>query len=106
MFFGALWISEIFQRENASRHMENIHEQAAQAAARSMMYQALVAFLSSIFLPLVVAPRQKKSPALQLPLGDQPTRRKAPSLFQERLDLVTVWLFSHGVFASCLFSTL
>ncbi|PVG04581.1 hypothetical protein CPB86DRAFT_746447 [Serendipita vermifera] len=106
MFFGALWISENFQRENAGRHMENIHEQAAQAAARSMMYQALVAFLSSVFLPLVVAPRQDHKPVFQLPQRNETMGRNVHPLFGKRLDLVTIWFFSHGVFASCLFATL
>ncbi|CAG8595376.1 11041_t:CDS:2 [Acaulospora colombiana] len=86
--------------------MENIHEQAAQAAARSMMYQALVAFFCSVFLPLVVAPRREQKIVLQLPQRNEATGRKVHRLFQKRLDLVTVWLFSHGIFASCLFATL
>ncbi|CCA68193.1 related to general alpha-glucoside permease [Serendipita indica DSM 11827] len=109
MFFGALWIGDIYRREHSNksdyRTVEEIDQEASQASAQSMMYYALVAFLSSLLLPLVVAPQKLLQEGTETLEESFSRSQWLIRPLQKRFNLLTVWAFSQVVFALCLFST-
>jgi hypothetical protein len=108
MFFGSLWLGDIYRRQHTfegdqSSERER-NERATQAAAQAMMYYALVSLLTSIFLPFLVAPRRSTKPKVQS--NSDPSREASRGLNFKRLDLVMMWALSQAIFAACLFTTM
>lgn len=111
MFFGSLWLGDLYRRQHTfegdqSSERER-NERATQAAAQAMMYYALVSLLTSIFLPFLVAPRQSTKPKLQSDFDpSREASHRDSRLNFKKLDLVTMWALSQAVFSACLFTTM
>jgi hypothetical protein len=111
MFFGSLWLGDIYRRQHTfdgdqSSERER-NERATQAAAQAMMYYALVSLLTSIFLPFLVAPRQNTK--LKLHSSSDPSLEASHvnlGFNFKRLNLTMMWALSQAVFAICLFTTM
>ncbi|KAN0061035.1 hypothetical protein ACQY0O_006769 [Thecaphora frezii] len=109
MFYTTVWVGDIYRRSHPapSRPIgklpgdEALFEEATRVGSRAMFWSAVVTFVVSVLLPLVVPS----------PLGDSP-RAAAPRFLRglERLrsrcpDLLFWWVFSHFIFFCAMMGT-
>lgn len=122
LFFSTTWVAEIYAQthygnSDLSAAPFELRELATRAGTRAMLFHSIVALVTSIFLPALVAPFSETSSQATTDPYRQPPFPSAWNDFVKRIEPFTpklplswlslslLWTLSNGIFSTLLLAT-
>jgi len=105
LFYATVYVGELHKRASPvpdptdAVAVRALEAEARRLGSRALLYSSLLSLATSVILPFFVIEARKRQPALNPPVANQSW------IEQFQVQLGSLWVVSHLIFALCMFAT-